>query len=145
MEEPPPAGAARPDDEAVSEGRSVWPSWLRRHLLLVGSGLVAALIASGVSFGYWYFGQRPIEEKAERQTAERQAARDAYQDSRRMVVDCGPYRGREGWSARQEAAQRRATRVHNRGWRLMRSGHYVDAVATFAKAQEMLVGCAPLP
>jgi hypothetical protein len=129
--------------------RSESGSWLRRHLLIVGSGLVAALIASGVSFGYWYFGQRPIEEKAARQTAERQAARDAYEDSRRMVVACEQSRGHEGWSAegeaRQRRATRRATRVHNRGWQLMRSGHYADAVATFAKAQEMLFGCAPAP
>jgi hypothetical protein len=131
--------------------RCLWRSWLRRHSLSVGSAFVAALIAGGVSFGYWYFGQRPVQEKSEQRVAERQAARDAYEDSRRMVTDYGSIvhgpeiRRLPGAKARGEAALKKATRAHNHGWRLMRDGHYREAEATFGKAQEVLLRCECVP
>ena len=121
-----------------------WRYWLGRPLSFVVGALVAAVIASGVGFGYWYFGQRPGEEE----TAERQAARDAYQDSRRALVECAARAG--GGSDELPPAVirdivRRATKVHNRAWTLMQDEHYEEAVAIFVSAETILRGCVPLP
>ena len=135
-------------------GQTAWRPWLRRNVIWVVSGVLAAVIASGVSFGYWYFGQRPIEEKKEEKAlkreekaAKRQATRDAYQDSRRALVECAARADHPGELPVNVVRRivRQATPVHNRGWRLMQDERYDQARAMFVKAEETLRGCIPLP
>jgi predicted negative regulator of RcsB-dependent stress response len=130
-------------------------SWLRRHSGFVVSSAVGALIAGGVAFGYWYFAQRPIENQAQEQTAQRAEIRDLYQDSRRLIV---AVRERLNWARRGigeygemskadlalgEKALRQAIASHNRAYGLMQNEEYAEARVAFRRAQKVLNQCQP--
>ena len=116
-------------------------------MALVASTLVVAVLGGGVSFSYWYFAQRPIENEAQQQAVEREEIRRLYEDSRRLVVEVGErLHSGEGNStdvASADAVLRRARRIHNQAYRLMQDGAYEEAGVEFRKAQEMLRQCLP--
>ena len=50
------------------------------------SAIIVAVLGGAVSTGYWYFVQRPIEDREQREAIERAEVRALYEDSRRLIV-----------------------------------------------------------
>jgi hypothetical protein len=117
----------------------------------VVSTAAAALIASGVGLAFKVFAEQPIEAKAKHAVALQRQAREAYEDSRRMLVDYraalnkqptpgGPAVPLHRASVSRKLLQR-AAKLHIRAWRLMQAAKYREAIAGFHRAQDVLSTC----
>jgi flagellin-specific chaperone FliS len=112
------------------------------------STVVAAVLAGAVSLGYWYFAQRPLENRDQAKASKQAEVRQLYEESRRLVVSSRAQleRNRRAEMGRAEyirwrAFLRRAITVHNNAYQLMQDGRYEAAVARFKKAQKILKDC----
>ena len=166
----PPSRTLRPTDERTLASHQIQGyarhvtsepaqlSWIRRHSGPVVSTVVAAVLAGAISLGYWYFGQRPLENRDQKEVSkqaevrqlreEKQAElRRLYEDSRRLVVSSRAELRRNRSELGPAAYTHwrtflsRAISAHNEAYQLMQDGRYAAAVAGFKKAQKLLQAC----